>query len=206
MSGTPPYSSPARRLSLCLLALLAACATPEQRNDLRGEVRACADKDAPACAAAREGFQLVRYPTMGPDRLVVAASRALGDLNFEAERDDAQRRVSGTYVAGAPVHPRQLDELFLQTLRRYAPGQDLAGLGARVEVLPIAGSDTGGNVRLQLFLAGEGGAAMPVDSIGPYQIFFRQLGIELGAAPAPLDDDADQKKRKPQMAPSISGV
>ena len=42
------------------------------------------------CAAAREHFQVVRYPTMSADRLVAAASRALGDLNFESNRDDAQ--------------------------------------------------------------------------------------------------------------------
>ncbi len=197
---------PGRALLLCLALLPAACATPEQRNELRGEVRECADKDAPACAAAREGFQLVRYPTMGPDRLVAAASRALGDLNFEAERDDAQRRVSGSYIVSAPVHDKQLDELFRQTLKRYAPGQDLSALSARVDVQPIAGGDVGGNVRLQLFLTGEGGAAQPVDSVAPYQIFFRQLGIELGATPLPLDDDSDRKKHKPQMAPSISGV
>jgi len=195
-----------RALCLCALAAVAACTTPEQRNELRGEVRECADKDAPACAAARDGFQRVRYPTMGADRLVAAASRALGDLNFEADRDDAQRRVSGAYVAAAPVHDKQLDELFSKTLKRYAPGQDLAALSARVEVTPIPGSDTGGNVRLQLFLAGAGGTAQPVDSVGPYQIFFRQLGIELGAAPAPLDDDSNKKTRKPPMAPSISGV
>jgi len=206
LSGTQRCSRPIWRLSLCALALLSACATPEQRNELRGEVRECADKDAPACAAAREGFQLVRYPTMGAGRLVVAASRALGDLDFEPDRDDAQRRVGGAYVASAPVHPKQLDELFRQTLKRYAPDQDLAGLGARVDVVPIPGSEVGATVRLQLFLAGEGGVAVPVDSVAPYQIFFRQLGLELGATPAPLDDDSDRKKRKPQMAPSISGV
>ncbi|HZR34428.1 MAG TPA: hypothetical protein VFA75_03555 [Nevskia sp.] len=197
---------PGRVLLLCLALLPAACSTPGPRNDVRGEVRECADPGSPACAAAREGFQLVRYPTMGSDRLVAAASRALGDLNFEAERDDARRHVDGSYVAAAPVHDKQLDELFRKTLKGYAPDRDLSALSAQVDVLPIPDRDVGGNVRLQLFLAGADGTAQPVDSVGPYQIFFRQLGIELGAPAAPVEEDSDRKKRKPQLAPSISGV
>ena len=202
MSGTW-YSL---RLLLLSAAALAACTTPEQRNDLRGQVRACADPDAPACAEAREGFQLVRYPTMGTDRLVAAASRALGDLNFETERDDAQRKVTGSYIAGAPVHDKQLDQLFHKTVKAYVPSQDMPALSAQVEVSALPDRDTGGSVRLRLFLAGAGGAALPLDSVGPYQIFFSQLGIELGATPVPLDDDGDKKKHRQQMAPSISGV
>ncbi|MBV8087556.1 MAG: hypothetical protein JO247_22330, partial [Chloroflexi bacterium] len=47
--------------------------------------------------------------------------------------------------------------------------------------------------------------AQPVDSVGPYQIFFRQLGIELGATPEPLPDE-EQQRPKPRTVPSISGV
>lgn len=193
-------------LLLSLAAAVAACTTPEQRNDLRGQVRECADPDSAACAEAREGFQRVRYPTMPPDRLLAAASRALGDLNFEADRDDARRKVSGSYVPGAPVHDKQLDQLFRKTVKAYASGQEAPPLGAEVEVTALPDSDVGGSVRLRLFLAAAGGAPQPVDSVAPYQIFFRQLGVELGAAPAPVEDDSESKKHKPRLVPTISGV
>ena len=195
-----------RLLFLGCAAALAACTTPEQRNELRGQVRECADPDAPGCAEAREGFQLVRYPTMPVDRLVAAASRALGDLNFETERDDVQRKVSGSYIAGAPVHDKQLDQLFHMTVKAYLPGQDAPSLSALVEVLALPDREVGGSVRLRLFLAGQGGAALPLDSVAPYQVFFRQLGVELGAPPTPIEDEGDKKRHKPPMAPSISGV
>lgn len=202
MSGTR-YS---HVLLLGLSAALAACTTPEQRNDLRGQVRECADPDSAACAEARDGFQLVRYPTMSVDRLVAASSRALGDLNFEPERDDAQRQVSGHYIASAPVHDKQLDQLFRKTVKAYVPGQEALPLTAQVEVTALADHDTGGSVRLRLFLATEGGAPRQVDSVAPYQIFFRQLGVELGATPVPVEEDEDKRKQRRPMAPSISGV
>jgi hypothetical protein len=211
MRAVPPLPLPApsgsRRLAPGLIAvlLLAACST--SGGGPRGVVGECAaDPSSAACAAAREGFQTVRYPTLQADRLVAAASRALGDLNFEPQRDDARRQISGRYIAGAPVHDKQLDQLFRQTLKAYAPGQDLDGLSAEVSVLPLAGSDTGANVRLQLFLAGNDGAPHPVDAVGPYQIFFSQLGAELGAPPAPPPDDSPNKRQKRPVVPSISGV
>lgn len=188
---------PLRNSTLLAAVLLSACAA--DGGAPRADVRECADADSPACAEAREGFQLVRYPTMTPDRLVAAASRALGDLNFETSRDDANGKVSGSYVAAAPVHAKQLDELFRKTLKnQLAEGAELT---AQAEVQALANATTGGSVRLRLY---RGGA--PIDSVGPYQVFFRQLGVELGAAPTPVEDDADKKVRKPQLAPSISGV
>jgi hypothetical protein len=187
-----------------LALLLAACSSS---GGLHGVVGECLDAPgSAACAAARDGFQLVRYPALPADRLVAAASRALGDLDFEPERDDAQRRVGGRYIATAPVHDRQLDQLFRKTLKAYAPDQDLAALRAEVSVQPIAGSDTGATLRLQLFLPGADGAPLPVDAVGPYQIFFSQLGGELGAPLAPLPGDGDRKHEKRPLAPSISGV
>lgn len=201
-------SGGARRLraGLCggLVVLLSACAA--DHGALRGDVPECAEPDSAACATAREGLQQVRYPTMTVDRLVAAASRALGDLNFETSRDDARAQVGGSYVASAPVHPRQLDELFRSTLKHFAPSLEALGLTAQAEVQGLPGSDVGGIVRLRLYRAGDNGAALLIDSVAPYQVFFRQLGVELGAAPTPVEDDSDRKKHKPQVAPSISGV
>ncbi len=186
-------------LPLLGLLLLAAC-TPD-RGVRREEVQACVDKDSPQCAAAREQFQSVRYPTMGGDRLVAAASRALGDLNFEPTRDDAAGKVSGDYIAAAPTHKNQLDELFKKNLKNYAP----APLTAQVEILPLAGKDVGAEVRLRLYIAVDGAAPELIDSVAPYQIFFSQLGVELGAPPPPPPEDKP-KDRRQQIKPSISGV
>ena len=119
------------RLLLPLAAvLLAACATPADR--LRHvEVAACADKEAAGCEAARAGFQRLSYDSLDADKLTVAAARALGDLNFEVERDDARHQAAGAYVDSAPVHDKQLDSLFRGTLKPYQP----AVISARVEVL-----------------------------------------------------------------------
>jgi hypothetical protein len=197
-----PVQSAARLCALLPALLLAACAGS---GGLHGAVEECvADATSAACAAVRDGFQLVRYPTQPADRLVAAASRALGDLDFEPERDDAARKVGGRYIAVAPVHDKQLDQLFRKTLKAYAPDRDLAALSAQVGVEPLG--DAGATVRLQLFLPGTDGAPQPVDTVGPYQIFFSQLGVELGAAPAPLPDDTRKPREKRPMAPSIGGV
>lgn len=203
-SAPPPAPSASRRLAPVLVPvlLLTACSSG---GGLRGVVGECAgDPSSAACAAAREGFQTVRYPSLPAERLVAAASRALGDLDFEPQRDDARREVSGSYIAGAPVHDKQLDQLFRQTLKAYAPGRDLGGLSAQVGVLPLP--EGGASLRLQLFLAAGDGTPQPVDVVGPYQIFFSQLGAELGAAPVPPPDDGQKKREKRPLVPSISGV
>ena len=195
------------RLLLPLAAvLLAACATPADR--LRHvEVAACADKEAAGCEAARAGFQRLSYDSLDADKLTVAAARALGDLNFEVERDDARHQAAGAYVDSAPVHDKQLDSLFRGTLKPYQP----AVISARVEVLPLAGRDSGGEVRLRLFAAADsGGQPAPVDSVGPYQVFFRQLGQELGLPDVDTAVDDAGKKRERQrpraISPSIGGL
>lgn len=190
-------------LGLPLLAgvlALAACITPD-RGVRRDEVQACIDKASPQCAAAREQFQSVRYPTMSAGHLVAAASRALGDLDFEPTRDDAQNKVSGEYIASAPTHKNQLDELFRKNLKIYGP----APLTAQVEILPLAGQEVGADVRLRLYTAADGAAPTLIDSVAPYQIFFSQLGVELGAPPPPPPEDKP-KDRRQQIKPSISGV
>ncbi len=195
----------ARRALGCGLALLAgaltlsAC-TPD-RGVRRDEVQACIDKGSSQCAAAREQFQSVRYPTMSTSRLVAAASRALGDLDFEPTRDDAQNKVSGEYIATAPTHKNQLDELFRKNLKNYAP----APLTAQVDMLPLPGQDVGADVRLRLYTTVDGAAPALIDSVAPYQIFFSQLGVELGAPPPPPPEDKP-KDRRQQIKPSISGV
>ncbi|WP_029921653.1 hypothetical protein [Nevskia soli] len=198
------FSRPTRRaiwpVVLLGLSLLAAC-TPD-RGVRRDEVRACIDKESPACAAARVQFQSVRYPTLSADRLVAAGSRALGDLNFEPTRDDAGNKVSGEYIASAPVHKNQLDELFRKNLKNYGT----ASLTAQVDILPLPGKDVGADVRLRLYtVAGEGMSPELIDSVAPYQIFFSQLGVELGAPPPPPPEDKPKDRRHP-VAPSISGV
>jgi hypothetical protein len=209
MRAVPPAPTPAscrsfaRRAAPLLALLLAACGS---RGGMHGVVYECADPASAACAAAREGFQVVRYTSLPPDRLIGAASRALGDLDFEPERDDAGRKVSGRYVASAPVHDKQLDQLFRQTLKAYAPGQDLAALRAEVSAQPLAGGDSGATLRLQLFLPGADGAPRPVDAVGPYQIFFSQLGTELGAPPAPPPEEPGTRHERRPLAPAISGV
>lgn len=196
--------SAARRAAPLLALLLAGCSS---HGGVHGVVYECQDDPASAaCATAREGFQVVRYTTLPTDRLVGAASRALGDLDFEPERDDAGRKVSGSYIATAPVHDKQLDELFRKTLKAYAPGQDLAALRAEVSAQPLAGSDSGASLRLQLFLPGADGAPRPVDAVGPYQIFFSQLGVELGAPPAPPPEEPGKRREKRTLSPSLSGV
>lgn len=198
------FSRPTRRaiwpVVLLGLSLLAAC-TPD-RGVRRDEVRACIDKESPECAAARAQFQSVRYPTLSAGRLVAAGSRALGDLNFEPTRDDAGNKVSGEYIASAPVHKNQLDELFRKNLKNYGA----APLAAQVDILPLPGKDVGADVRLRLYtVAGEGVPPELIDSVAPYQIFFSQLGVELGAPPPPPPEDKPKDRRHP-VAPSISGV
>ncbi len=185
--------------SLLGLLLLAGC-TPD-RGVRRDEVLQCIAKDSPECVAAREQFQVVRYPTMTADQLVAASSRALGDLNFEADRDDAQGRVSGDYIASAPTHDKQLDQVFKKNLKNYGP----APITAQVQILPLPNQGTGADVRLRLYAALDGAAPSLIDSVALYQIFFSQLGVELGAPPAPLPEDKPRDRRR-SVVPSISGV
>ena len=199
-----PFRRPRRavQLGLALLtgALLLAACTPD-RGVRRDEVPDCIDKASAQCAAAREHFQVVRYPTMSADRLVAAASRALGDLNFESNRDDAQGRVSGDYIAAAPTHEKQRDDLFKKSLKGYAT----AAVTAQVEILPLPSQDTGANVRLRLYAAVDGAAPALIDSVALYQIFFSQLGAELGEPMAPVPEAQPRDRPRP-LVPSISGV
>ncbi len=157
-------------------ALLLGC--NGQRALRSDQVEACTDPASAVCAAARDSFQLVRYPTFDAAHLVAVSNRALGDLDFETRRDDAQRKVAGDYIASAPVHSKQLDDQFRRTLKRY--GQ--AAISAVVEVTPLAGRETGADVRLRIYAAVPGAEApQPIDSVAPYQLFFSQLGFELGA-------------------------
>jgi len=119
----------------------------------------------------------------------------------------AQPKPAPDQVAAPPDDfDKQLDELFRKTLKAYAPGQDLAALRAEVSAQPLAGSDSGASLRLQLFLPGADGAPRPVDAVGPYQIFFSQLGVELGAPPAPPPEEPGKRREKRTLAPGISGV
>jgi hypothetical protein len=145
---------------------------------------------------------VVRYPGEPAAHLVAAASRALGDLNFETTRDDERRIVSGDYIDSAPTHSKLLDDLFKKTLKDYQP----AALSARVEVLPPPDQQTGAEVRLRLYYARPDAASpQPIDSVAPYQIFFNQLGIELGEAVAPPPPVEPRERPRP-LSPSISGV
>jgi hypothetical protein len=180
-----PILSKTCRACACVLALLigtlllASC-TP-RRGLRQDEVWECTDKASPECAAAREHFQLVRYLAFPPAHLVAASARALGDLNFDTNRDDDKGKVSGVFIASAPTHSGQLDGLLRKNLKSYVP----AAVSAEVEILPLPDQDIGADVRLRLYFAAAGAAAQPIDSVAPYQIFFSQLGRELGAAPAP---------------------
>ena len=189
-----------RGLSLAIGMLLLAACTPD-RGVRRDDVLQCIDPASAECSAARERFQVVRYPTMSADQLVAASSRALGDLNFEADRDDAQGRVSGDYIASAPTHEKQLDLVFKRNLKSYGA----APITAQVQILRLPGQDTGADVRLRLYAATDGAAPSLIDSVALYQIFFSQLGFELGAPAAPPPEDKPQDRRHP-VVPSISGV
>ncbi|MDR3414935.1 MAG: hypothetical protein P4L83_02010 [Nevskia sp.] len=172
---------------MALAAVLAACTAARPRT---GEVAACADQGSPACAAARDGFQRVHYTNIQPGRLVVASSRALGDLNFEVgERDDAGGRVEADYVAAAPVHEKQLDEKFKEAMHPYAG----ARVAAAVTVTP---GEAGAEVRLRLTaVPADGAAPRPIDSVTPYQLFFSQLGFELGLNAATVPEPKEERHR-----------
>lgn len=206
IGGTKRYGRPAlpaRLMAGMAALLLAACGHAPDRGAHRDDASQCVAPDSAECAAARERFQVVRYPTFRVDQLVVAASRALGDLNFEAERDDRNHRVSGEYVAAAPVHKGQFDELFRKNLKQYGAAPLMT---AQVEITPLAQQDTGAEVRLRLFAPQDGAAPQPVDSVAPYQVFFSQLGAELGAPAAPPPPQDNPRERRRQAVPSISGV
>lgn len=198
IGGTARYGWPVLVAGL----LLPGCSHTPERGAHRDDASQCVAPDSAECAAARERFQVVRYPTFRADQLVVAASRALGDLNFEAERDDRNHRVSGEYVGSAPVHKGQFDELFRKNLKQYGA----APLTAQVEITPLPQQDTGAEVRLRLFAPQDGAAPQPVDSVAPYQVFFSQLGAELGAPVAPPPPQDNPRERRRQAVPSISGV
>ena len=190
-------------LSLLAAALLQpACSYTPDRGVHRDDTRQCIAPDSAECAAAREHFQVVRYPNFTADQLVAASSRALGDLDFETERDDRNRRVSGDYVASAPVHKGQLDEVFRNNLKQYKA----APLTAKVEITPLPQQDIGAEVRLRLYTPQDGAEPQLVDSVALYQVFFSQLGVELGAPPAPLPQEDGPKDRRKAVVPSISGV
>jgi len=184
-----------------LAGILLLCACTPDRGVRRDDVWQCIDRNSADCAAARERFQVVRYPTMSADQLVAASSRALGDLNFESNRDDAQGRVSGDYIASAPTHEKQLDLVFKRNLKSYAA----ASISAQVQILRLPDQDTGADVRLQLYAVVDGAPPSLIDSVALYQIFFSQLGFELGAPAAPPPEDKPQDRRRP-VVPSISGV
>jgi hypothetical protein len=201
-----PDSSRKPRLAIglglpVLAGMLLLCACTPDRGVRRDDVRQCMAPDSAECAAARERFQVVRYPTMSADQLVAASSRALGDLNFEADRDDAQGRVSGSYIASAPTHEKQLDLVFKRNLKSYGAAQ----ISAQVQILRLPDQDTGADVRLRLYAAIDGAAPSLIDSVALYQIFFSQLGFELGAPAAPPPEDKPQDRRRP-VVPSISGI
>jgi len=187
----------ARAVPVLLATLVLASCVP--RSGVRqDDLWQCAKPDSPDCAAAREQLQRVRYP-LTADHLVAASNRALGDLNFETRRDDARRTVSGDYFATAPTHPKQLDDLFRQTLKSYAA----ATVTAQVEVL--VDTDGAAAVRLRLYAAAAGAAPRLIDNVAPYQIFFSQLGAELGTPAAPPKEDNPRDRPRP-ISPSISGV
>jgi hypothetical protein len=177
----------ALRCGGCTLALLTSASLliscTVERGLRHGEVWECANKASPDCAAARERFQVVRYLTFSSDHLVAASATALGDLNFDTRRDDAQGKVSGDFIATAPTHSGQFDELMKNTLKTYAP----AAVSAQVDVSPLPNRDTGADVRLRLYFAVAGSTPQLIDNVAPYQLFFRQLGSELGNPPAAAD-------------------
>ena len=60
-------------------------------------------------------------------------------------------------------------------------------------------------VRLRLYAAAPGAAPQLIDSVAPYQIFFSQLGAELGE-PVALPKEDNLPGRPRPISPSISGV
>ncbi|MDB5986134.1 MAG: hypothetical protein JWR16_1187 [Nevskia sp.] len=188
---------------LCLTALLlASCASHDKIR--HGEARECADSGSPACIAARHAFQREHYTSISQDRLLAASSRALGDLNFETTRDDAQAQVRAEYVATAPTHKDQLDERFRKSLRNYAADHEARTVRAQLEVRQPPDDPTGQEVHLLLYAGAEGADdSSLIDNPALYQIFFNALGIELGAAPEPLPTDKHKERRKMLPMPSM---
>lgn len=199
-SATPPWAP--------LAALvLAACSSTGPKP----EVPECADARSPACAAARDRFQVLNYEVTAPGRLVAASSRAIGDLNFElVRRDDDAGLVLARYVGSAPTHKDQLDSSFHEALRDAAS----LPLMARIEVGKTVGSGTSVPVRLQFLLppasAGSATEPVPLDRVKPYQIFFQQLSLELGGRISPPEGasrrDDDKPAHKPTVLPGPASV
>ena len=157
-------------LSLLAVALLQACAS----HGIHGEVGACEDKSSAACLAEREKFQIVVYPGMVPDSLLAAGCRALGDLDFQLDsRDDSSGTAAGTWLSDYAGRDTQLQAELLKTLRRYSPRR----IHAAVTVTALPSQST--QVLLQLTAIDNSDAAISIDSVVPYQIFFRKLGNEL---------------------------